>query len=139
MGFTTAKATDILRSAITGAHYVGLSTTKPNENGTGYSEPSPAAGYERVQLGSLDYTQKEAQVANEGIIFFNETLDSWGTITHFMLFDSKSATTPYFWGELTTPVPIQVTDDNTYVPIFRAYALIIGLDKAALDTDYKKG
>lgn len=132
MGFITSKATNILQTHIKNTHYVGLSTTKPTESGGNFTEPPASAGYRKMPIGTLN-TTKAAQIANDEIIFFNETLASWGTITHFGLFESASATVPYFWGELTTPVEITVTDDNTYVPIFRAEALVIGLDKAELE------
>lgn len=133
MGFITSKATTILQAHIKNTHYVGLSTTQPTEAGGNVSEPSAAAGYTRMPIGALN-TTKSAQIANDDIIFFNETLASWGTITHFCLYESETAATPYFWGELTTPVEITVEGDTTYVPIFRAEALVIGLDKAVLET-----
>lgn len=133
MGFITSKATAILQTHIKNTHYVGLSTTTPTEAGGNVTEPPASAGYTRMPIGALN-TTKDAQIANDDIIFFNETLASWGTITHFCLYESEGASTPYFWGELTSPVEITVSGDTTYVPIFRAEALVIGLDKAVLET-----
>lgn len=139
MGFVTSYASDILQQHIKSTHYVALSTTEPTEAGGNISEPGTKSttGYERVLIGELD-TSKGGQIANSNIIFFNETLASWGTISHFALYKEKSGGTPYFWGELTESVDITVSGDNTYVPIFRAHALIIGLDKkdGVLDTNY---
>lgn len=136
MGFTRDKATNVLTTTISKTHYVGLSTTAPTDTGAQFSEPGAATGYARAQIGDLS-TAKEAQVANDSIIFFPETLANWGQITHFGLFSSASGDKPYFTGALTTPVNITgVTADNTYIPIFRAHALIIGLDKTTLETDY---
>ena len=128
MGFTTSAATSTLNSQIKNC-YVGLSTTTPTAAGGNFSEPSPSTGYVRASIGDLN-TSISAQVANDAIIFFNETLGSYGTITHFGLFSSKSGGTPFFVGQLTNPLTI----DTGYVPIFRAENLIIGLDKAALST-----
>lgn len=128
MGFTTSAATSILQNQIKNC-YVGLSTTTPTAAGGNFSEPSASTGYERASIGNLN-TSISAQVANDAIIFFNETLGSYGTITYFGLFSSKTGGTPFFVGELTDPLTI----DTGYVPIFRAENLIIGLDKAALST-----
>ena len=128
MGFTTSAATSILQNQIKNC-YVGLSTTTPTAAGGNFSEPSSSTGYERASIGDLN-TTISAQVANDAIIFFNETLGSYGTITYFGLFTAKTGGTPFFVGELTDPLTI----DTGYVPIFRAENLIIGLDKAALST-----
>jgi hypothetical protein len=130
MAFTRAKASSILASNINSGVYIGLSTTTPTVTGGNFSEPSFAAGYERSQFGTVD-SSKQAQVANGAIIFFNETLgEGWGTITHFGLFSNKSDTTPFFVGELTSPLTIGAG----YVPIFRAHQLVIGLDRGALES-----
>lgn len=143
MGFVSSKATTILTTHIKSTHYIGLFTAEPTENSSGvvtFSEVSTSGtGYERVAIGTVD-TKIRAQIANGAIIYYPETLNNWGTITHFGLFETKDATQPYFWGELSTPVAIAGVDyanGITYVPIFRAHAMIIGLDKAELVTDYK--
>lgn len=132
MGFTVSKASDILKSTITSEHYVGLSTTVPNETGDNFTEPSGSAGYARSKIGTLN-TSIGGQVANNEIIFFNETLSSWGTILYFGLFDRQSGGKPYLYGALTEPVTITVAGD-TYIPIFRAKQLIVGLDKDELQS-----
>lgn len=136
MGFTREKATNVLTSTIKSTHYVGLSTTTPTADGGNFTEPS-GMGYARAPIGEINSTKFKAQIANSGIIFFNETLGNWGNITHFGLFENESGGAPYFTGELTAPVQIVgVTTDNTYIPIFRAAALIIGMDKDSLETAY---
>lgn len=129
MPFTTSKANSILQSAIPSTCYIGLSTTTPTAAGGNFTEPGSAAGYARPQFGTQD-TSITAQIANGAIIFFNETLASWGTVTHFGLFTSASGGTPFFIGELTAAMSI----GSGYVPIFRKQALVIGLDKDALDS-----
>ena len=142
MGFTSKKASDVLAYYIKNSHYIGLFTAKPTESTNGtvtFSEvPTSGTGYARAAIGTVN-TSVSAQIANSAIIYFPETLADWGTITHFGLFESSGASQPYFWGELSNPVPVTGVDyanGITYVPIFRAHAMIIGLDKDELDTKY---
>lgn len=133
MPFTTSQATSILTSIIkSNGTYVGLhnGASAPAADGSGFVQPSASTGYEKPLIGTLD-TSKVAQIANQDIIFFNETLGGgYGTVTHFGLFSSASDTVPFFVGELTTPLDIGAG----YVPIFRAHQLVIGLDKGALES-----
>lgn len=128
MGFTTSAALGILKQQFSGV-FVGLSTTAPTHNGGNFTEPGASTGYERAPIGDLN-TAKSAQVANDAIIFFNESLADWGTVTHFGLFTAKGAATPFFTGELTEPVTV----GTGYVPIFRAQELVVGLDKEVLES-----
>jgi len=125
---TRSKANELLKSLFPTTCFIGLSKTTPTTSGGNVTEPASSAGYKRMQLTQLG-TPNNAQVQNSDIIFFPESLDSWGTITHFCIYASESATTPYFFGELTTAVEIPAER----VPIFRANALKIGLDKETLD------
>lgn len=128
MGFTTSAALGVLRQQFTGV-LVGLSTTAPTAAGGNFTEPAAVTGYARAAIGELN-TEKSAQIANDAIIFFNESLADWGTVTHFGLFHSADAATPFFIGALTEPVSI----GTGYVPIFRAEELVVGLDKEALES-----
>lgn len=67
--------------------YLGLSSTAPQVDGTGVSEPLASAGYQRVELTNLS-EPVNGVVSNDGAIQFDESSASWGTITHFVLFDS---------------------------------------------------
>ena len=137
MGFTASKASDILSSIFSGT-YVGLhvGSTAPSNDGNGFVEPSPATGYERSSIGKLN-TSIKSQVANDKIIFFNESIGAgYGTATHFGVFNSDAGGTPFFIGELRdadTGVIKSMTIGAGYVPIFRAEQLIIALDKAAVE------
>ena len=75
--------------AIPTTYYIGLSTTAPNINGTGVDEPSTDAGYARVQLTNMS-EPLDGVVTNELAINFNESTASWGTITHFVIYDSPT-------------------------------------------------
>ena len=130
MGFTASAATDILSSHISANTYVGLSTTVPTDSGGNFTEPSSSSGYERSKFGEVD-TSIPAQIANKKIIFFNESLGlGYGEVSYFGLFNSATGSTPFFVGHLET----RLTIGAGYVPIFRAHQLIIGLDKAELES-----
>jgi hypothetical protein len=140
-GFVESYASDILRSKISPMHYIGLgmASSAPNSTGGNFVEPSASNGYKRSKLGTLN-TDKAAQIANEDIIFFNESINAgYGTVGYFGLFlgeDPSEYPTPYFVGKLTD-ADGEVTTKTIgaeYVPIFRAKELIIGLDKKELET-----
>lgn len=69
--------------------YLGLSSTAPQVDGTGVSEPLASAGYQRVELTNLS-EPVNGVVSNDGEIQFDESSASWGTVTHFVLFDSPT-------------------------------------------------
>lgn len=75
--------------ALPKTYYIGLSTSAPAINGTGVNEPSTDAGYARVKLSSLG-EPVDGVVTNSQAINFNESTASWGTITHFVIYDSAT-------------------------------------------------
>lgn len=127
MPIVRSKANDILNSLFSKSYYIGLSTTTPSVTGANVSEPSSSTGYKRMQLHSMG-TASDGQIQNADIIFFPESLSSWGTITHFLVYTASSGGTPIFYGALNSSVSVP----SGYVPIFRAGALKIGLDKDSL-------
>ena len=73
------------------AIYVGLSTADPADDASGLAEPSGNA-YARVGTAGADWsTASGGAIANANDITFPEATGSWGTITHFALFDAASA------------------------------------------------
>ncbi len=71
--------------------YVGLSTADPTDDASGLAEPSGNA-YARVATAGADWNVASGgAIANANDIIFPEATDSWGTITHFALFDAASA------------------------------------------------
>lgn len=101
--------------AIPTSYYIGLSTTAPNIGGTNVTEPSTSAGYARVQLTNLRQPSAGV-VTNQSAINFNESTSSWGTITHFVIYDSSVVGDGnlLMYGALTTP---RVVDANTIMTI----------------------
>lgn len=140
MGFVTETANSILKSQFVETYvsgggtkakelYIGLSTTTPDFNtGENFTEPAADNGYVR-KMFTMDLTS-DKQVQNPNIIFFDLSRnEGYGTVTHFGIFTSLTAETPYFVGALTSPVTIPAD----YVPIFDFGALKIGLDKDVLE------
>ena len=89
-------------------YYIGLSTSAPAINGTGVNEPSTDAGYARVKLSSLG-EPVDGVVTNSQAINFNESTASWGTITHFVIYDSATVGEGnlLMYGTLSTPRSVE--------------------------------
>lgn len=94
--------------AIPSTYYIGLSTTSPSPSGTGANEPASSTGYARVELTSLS-EPNSGVVTNESDINFNESLSSWGTITHFVIYDSPAVGSGnlLMYGALSTPRSVE--------------------------------
>ena len=67
--------------------YLGLSSSAPEVDGSGATEPLASAGYSRVELNSLD-VPTNGVITNKSEISFPESSASWGTVTHFVLYDA---------------------------------------------------
>ena len=132
--------------------FIGLFTTMPNPDGTGYAEPTPYSEdapnltYRRMNLheslfngepifGKVekvcdDKTEADhfgkAKIKNKDLIMFPEVLGaSWGTIKGFGIFNEEAVGTgtPYFWGSVQQS---KVASEET-VPLFRPEEFIIYL------------
>jgi len=69
--------------------YLGLSSSAPDVDGSGATEPLASAGYARVELTSLD-VPANGVITNKNEISFPESSASWGTVTHFVLYDAPT-------------------------------------------------
>lgn len=67
--------------------YLGLSSSAPDVDGSGATEPLASAGYARVELDSLDIPVNGV-ISNKEEVAFPESSASWGTVTHFVLYDA---------------------------------------------------
>jgi len=104
--------------------YVGLSTTDPTDDGSGLAEPS-GNGYARVQTSASDWnTASNGSLDNAGNITFAQATWSWGTITHFALFDAPTAGNLLAHGALSQSKAIGESDTAR----FEAGDLQISLD-----------
>lgn len=127
--------------------YLGLSTTAPNADGTGITEPE-GNGYQRMRLdgfytlgqqaGSSTYalnafpteptydseTGKYSMTSINDVYFVEPTGGSWGTCTHFIICSNQSAGSGDLliaYGQLISPItPVPNT-----IPVIRAGDLII--------------
>jgi hypothetical protein len=81
--------------------HVGLSTADPGDSGTGLSEPS-GDGYARVSTAAADWNSASGgSLDNANVIEFPQATGSWGTITHFALFDASTGGNMLAHGSLT--------------------------------------
>jgi hypothetical protein len=83
------------------AIYVGLSTADPGDSGAGLSEPS-GNGYARVATAAADWNSASGgSLDNANAVTFPQATGSWGSITHFALFDASSGGNMLAHGSLT--------------------------------------
>lgn len=102
---------------------LGLSSSSPRRDGTGYDEPS-GNGYERVLLGVFDepYTQKMGTpsmgtVTNAAETHFKAATGTWGTCKYFLLFDGAGSNANLLaFGELTDEIS-PITDTVPIIPV----------------------
>lgn len=85
--------------AIPAKYYLGLSTTAPTTTGTNVTEPT-GNGYARVELKSLS-APSSGTVSNTAAIDFPESTGSWGTVTHYLIYDALTAGNLLIYGALT--------------------------------------
>ena len=81
--------------------YVALFTTNPDEDASG----TEVTGYDyaRVNHNSWDFDGQQTgayQVSNNGAVTFTTATASWGTVTHFAIFDAATAGNMYAYGAL---------------------------------------
>jgi len=90
--------------------YVGLSTADPTDDASGLAEPS-GNSYARVATAGADWnTASGGTLDNANDITFPEASGSWGTITHFTLFDAASAGNMLAHGSLSVSKSISSGD-----------------------------
>ena len=94
--------------AIPAQYYIGLSTATPAIDGTGVNEPSTDAGYKRLLLTNLS-EPTDGLVTNQNDINFDESTANWGTITHYVIYDSPTVDDGNLlrYGELSTPRSVE--------------------------------
>lgn len=108
--------------------YFGLSTTTPNDDGTGFTEPVGGA-YARVGMtNNITNFPVAATVAGETTIkngvkitWANPT-GNWGVVTHYGIFTALTGGTPEYTNPLDSPITIK--SGNTPVE-FDVSALVL--------------
>lgn len=86
--------------AIPSKYYLGLSSTAPELDGSGVTEPGAGTGYARVELTSLS-VPVNGVVTNNAAIDFAESTAEWGTMTHFVVYDALTNGNLLMYGELS--------------------------------------
>ena len=90
--------------------YVGLSTTDPLDDASGLDEPG-GNGYARVQTSASDWNAASGgSLDNTNDITFDQATGSWGTITHFALFDAATGGNMLAHGALNQSKAIDSSD-----------------------------
>ena len=104
--------------------YVGLSTADPLDDASGLAEPS-GGSYARVATAGATWDAAAAgATANAQAITFPQATASWGTVTHFALFDAASGGNMLAHGTLTASKAI----GNGYTAAFAIGDLDLTLD-----------
>lgn len=101
--------------------YVALFTAAPSDAGGG-TEVS-GNGYAR-KLHNTWSTATVAQTSNSGAVTFDAATGSWGTVTHFGIFDAITGGNLLGWGILGTSKAVSLGD----VVSFADSALAVTLD-----------
>ena len=90
--------------------YVELSTTAPTDAGTNVTPPS-GGGYTRKQTAPADWNTGSGRIIdNANAIEFAEASGSWGTLSHFALFDAPTGGNFLGWGALATSKAVDSGD-----------------------------
>ncbi len=104
--------------------YVGLSTVDPLDDASGLAEPN-GNGYARAQTAASDWNATSGgSLDNANDITFAQATGSWGTITHFALFDAATGGNMLAHGALSQSKAIGSSD----IAKFEAGDLDISLD-----------
>lgn len=93
--------------AIPAAYYLGLSTTAPSADGSNVTEVS-GGSYARIALaGNLSLSANSSGVVtNNKAISFPESTASWGTVTHFLIYDAQTGGNLLMYGALDPQRPM---------------------------------
>ena len=89
--------------------YVGVSTADPTDTNAGIAEPVGNA-YARVATIGADWSRTAGEMSNGVAMAFPEATGSWGSLTHFAVFDAATAGNMIFHGALTTAKAIAANE-----------------------------
>ena len=89
--------------------YLGLSSTEPQLDGTGVTEPTDSS-YTRLELDTLTEPE-DGIISNDQDIIFPESVNDWSTLdaplTHFVIFDALTGGHLLIADELDKPRAVQ--------------------------------
>jgi len=90
--------------------YIGLSTADPTDDASGLAEPS-GNNYARVTTSGSDWDASAAgATSNAAAITFPKASGSWGTVTHFALFDAVTSGNMLAYGALSASEAVTAND-----------------------------
>lgn len=93
--------------------WVGLSTADPLDDGTGNAEPG--SNYARKSTAGADWNAAAAgAIDNANAITFVEATGSWGTVSHFTLWDAASGGNLLVHGSLSASKAIDSGDTASF-------------------------
>jgi hypothetical protein len=99
--------------------FVALSTSTPADDGTNVTEPS-GNNYSRVSVTNNATNWPAAtgtsptSKANGTAVTFPQASGSWGTVTHFCLYDASSAGNFLAWGALAASKAVGLNDTASF-------------------------
>jgi hypothetical protein len=91
-----------------GELFLGMSSTRPNLNGTGVTEPSSGVGYSRVKLTTLS-APVNGVVSNTGAVTFAESTGNWSTMRCFVVYDSLTGGNLLMYDEMLEPRSVEAS------------------------------
>ena len=103
--------------AVPETYYLGLSSTEPNLDGENASEPETAGtGYSRVALSDMSEPE-DGVVTNQSMIAFPTSTQAWGTMTHYVIFDSMTSGNLLIYGTLAIGRTIEADTTLSIAPV----------------------
>jgi hypothetical protein len=93
--------------------YVALYTAAPSDAGGG-TEVTGGSYARKVTAGADWGTSASGSIANSNAITFVTASASWGTVTHFGVFDALTTGNLLFWAALTTSKTIGSGDTASF-------------------------
>lgn len=105
--------------------YIALFTAAPDDTGGGTEVAGGSYARAAVTNNSTNFpVPTTGTSSNANAITFAQATASWGTVTHFGIFDASSAGNLLVWGALTVPKTVANNDTVS----FAAGQLEISLD-----------
>lgn len=124
-GISTYLANIVLSQVVGGVEqtsptsfWIGLSTTAPNPDGTNVSEPA-GGSYGRVGLNSDSTSWDAASNGSTGNTIdatFTTATASWGTLTHWVIYDQSSGGNLLFYAALDASQAVTTDDQVKFLP-----------------------
>jgi hypothetical protein len=99
--------------------FLALFTSNPTENGTGTECGSPGSGYARVEItnNSANWPSAVAGIKSNGTrITFPAWASTWGTVTHWGLYDAVSGGNLLMFGAVVSSFTPATGDTVTVDP-----------------------